>query len=458
MDDKDVIIAQLKAQIQALLQRIKELEEENARLKKDSSNSSKPPSSDIVKPKKVVRKVSRKKRKRGGQFGHRKFERQPFKSEEVDQVIEYELRDKEAVGLEPLDEWFVVQQVELPEKMFTVTEHKARKYRDPATGQIHIAPLPEEIRKGGLLGARFTAMIAFMKAGCHASYGTIRQFCRQMYGLEISRGMLSKVVQKVSNALKEPYDQLYAQLPYQEYLGVDETGHKDQGKLHWTWCFQGEAFSVFHIDRSRGSQVLKQVLGETFAGTLGCDYYGAYRKYMREGDVTVQYCMAHLIREIRFLAEHKEKKLSRWGGQLLAWMKKLFKTLHQKANYTAGGFDRTMKKIKQAFLRQVRRPPDHKLAKKLTRRFRGNSANNYFVFLTDPNVAPTNNDTEREIRHVVIDRHVTQGTCGTNGIHWCQRSWTIIATCKKQNQNVFDYIHKSIMAHWTEQKYPTLLT
>jgi len=457
MDDKDAIIAQQRAQIQALLKRVKELEEEIARRKKNSGNSSKPPSSDIVKPKKTVRKVSRKKRKRGGQFGHRKFERQPFKPEEIDQVIEYELKDKDAIGLKPLNDWFVIQQIELPEQMYYITEHKARKYRDPMTGRIHIAPLPEAIRKGGLLGARFTGMIAFMKAGCHASYGTIRLFCREMYGLDISRGMLSKAVQKVSNALQEPYEQLCAQLPYQDYLGVDETGHKDQGKLHWTWCFQSEAFSVFHIDRSRGSQVLKQVLGETFAGTLGCDYYGAYRKYMREGDVTVQYCMAHLIREIRFLAEHTDRKLSRWGGKLLAWMKKLFKTLHQRANYTAVGFGRTMEKIKQGFLRQVRRPPDHKLARKLKKRFKGKSAENYFVFLTDPNVAPTNNNTERAIRHVVIDRHITQGTCGANGMRWCERAWTVIATCKKQGRNVFDFIHKTIIAHWTGQKIPTLL-
>ena len=120
MDDKDVIIAQLKEQIQALLKRIKELEEEIARLKKNSSNSSKPPSSDIVKPKKTVRKVSRKRRKRGGQFGHRKFERQPFKPEEIDETIEYELKDQDAVGLEPLDDWFIIQQIELPEKMFTI--------------------------------------------------------------------------------------------------------------------------------------------------------------------------------------------------------------------------------------------------------------------------------------------------------------------------------------------------
>ena len=203
--------------------RIKELEEENARLRKNSNNSSKPPSSDIVKPKRTARNVSRKKRKRGGQFGHRKFTRQPFTPEEIDETIEYELKDQDAVGLEPLDEWFVVQQVELPEKMYQVTEHRARKYFDPVTGQTHIAPLPAEIRKGGLLGARFTAMVAFMKAGCHASYGTIRQFCRQMYGLDISRGMLNKTVQKVSYALQKPYEHLFNQLPYQDYLGVYKT-------------------------------------------------------------------------------------------------------------------------------------------------------------------------------------------------------------------------------------------
>jgi hypothetical protein len=85
--------------------------------------------SDIVKPVKVVSRLS-KKRRRGGQSGHRKFSRQPFKPEQVDEVVEYELRDKDAEGLKPLDEWFVIQQVELPEKMYEVIEHRAR--REPA--------------------------------------------------------------------------------------------------------------------------------------------------------------------------------------------------------------------------------------------------------------------------------------------------------------------------------------
>jgi len=444
------------AENQQLCAVIQTLREELDRMKKNSGNSSKPPSSDIVKPPKSKGR-GKKKRKRGGQKGHKRFERPVFTPEQIDQTIEYELRDKDVEGLKPLDEWFVIQQIELPEKMFHVTEHRARKYLDPLTGKIHLAPMPDEIRKGGLLGGRFTSMVAFMKSSCHASYGTIRQFCQEMYGVELSRGLLSKVVQKASDAFQIPYEELMNQLPYEPYLGADETGHKDDGKLHWSWCFQNKQYCVFHINPSRGSQVLKAVLGETFKGTLGSDYYSAYQKYMKDCSVLIQYCMAHLIREIRFLAEHSDILLSRWGKKLLSWIKKLFETLHKRDDYTERGFNRRMETIKQAFLKQVRRPPDHKLARKLKKRFKGKKADNYFVFLTDPNVEPTNNSTEQAIRYLVIDRLVTQGTRGQKGMRWCERAWTVVATCKKQGRNVFDFIHEAIIAHWTNKQSPTLL-
>ena len=62
-------------------------------------------------------------------------------------------------------------------------------------------------------------------------------------------------------------------------------------KRHWTWCFRARRFTAFRIDPSRGSEVLRRVLGETFGGVLGCDYFSAYRKYMDEADAIVQFCM-----------------------------------------------------------------------------------------------------------------------------------------------------------------------
>jgi len=456
MQDKNAIIKQLNEEIKQLREYIKILEEKIAQLEKNSNNSSKPPSSDIVKPLKVIRRLGRK-RKRGGQHGHRKFSRQPFESEQVDEVVEYELRDKDAVGLKPLDEWFVIQQIELPEKMYKVIEHRARKYLEPVTGKIHIAPMPDEIRKAGLLGADITAAVAFMKGGCHMSYTTIQQFFKELFELDISRGMLCKVAQKVSQSLQPAYEQLSERLPHESQVGVDETGHHDEGKLHWTWCFDTPDYSLFRIDASRGSGVLEKMLGKDFAGLVCADYWGAYRKYARLFCVRVQYCMAHLIREVRFLAEHSVKKLSRWGNLLLEWLKKLFKTLHHRDKLTARGFIRSMERIKEGFLSRMRRPPDHALAKKLARRFKGKAAEDYFRFLTEPKVEPTNNGTERQIRPVVIDRRITHGTRGDTGMRWCERIWTILATCKKQNRNVFEFIHESVIAHWSKQKYPSLI-
>jgi len=461
--DKDAIIEKQAAEIKTLKEYIKVLEnkiqlleEKIARLEKNSSNSSKPPSSDIVKPAKATRKFVGK-HKRGAQRGHRKFTRQPFEPEQVDEIIEYELKDKDAEGLERLDEWYIIQQIVLPEKMYKVVEHRARKYLNPVTGKIHIAPIPDEIRKGGLLGADVTAFAAFMKGHCHMSYTTIRQFFKELMKLEISRGVLCKAMQKVSDSLKPSYDKLAQLLPQQLQVNVDETGHHDNGKLHWTWCFDTSDYSLFKIDKSRGSKVLEEMLGEDFAGIIGADYWGAYRKYARLFDVRMQYCMAHLIREIRFLAGHKVKNLSRWANGLLEWLKKLFKTLHRRDKLSAKGYLRSMEKIKAGFLRRMRRPPEHKLAKKLARRFKGQAAEDYFRFLTEPDVEPTNNGTERQIRPVVIDRRITQGTRGDAGMRWCERIWTTIATCKKQQRNIFDFIHESIVAHWSNKKYPPLI-
>jgi hypothetical protein len=132
-------------------------------------------------------------------------------------VIEYEFYARDVVGLKPLEQWHVVQQITLPEKLFLVTEHRARKYLDPQTGMIHITPLPAEVKQGNLLGADISTLIAFMKGGCHMSFSIIQQFFHEVMGLSLSRGVLNKATQKVSQSLKTMYDSLVERLPYERY-------------------------------------------------------------------------------------------------------------------------------------------------------------------------------------------------------------------------------------------------
>ena len=71
-----------------------------------------------------------------------------------------------------------------------------------------------------------------------------------------------------------------------------DKGHPERGQGFWTWVFRALHFTVFKIQPSRGSDVLLETLGRDFDGVLGCDYFSAYRKYMRECSVRVQFCQA----------------------------------------------------------------------------------------------------------------------------------------------------------------------
>ena len=82
----------------------------------------------------------------------------------------------------------------------------------------------------------------------------------------------------------------------------------------------------------------------------------------------------------------------------------------------------------------------------------------YFRFMFAEAVEPTNNHSEQQIRHCVIDRRITQGTRGEAGMRYHERMWTMIATCKKQKRSVFAFLHESITAKLAEKPAPSLLS
>ena len=77
------------------------------------------------------------------------------------------------------------------------------------------------------------------------------------------------------------------------------------------------------------------MLGKEFNGLLGCDYFSAYRKYMKDFGVAVQFCLAHLIRDVKFLVEHSNAANRRYGRLLLEHLRKLFGTIHRRERYAS---------------------------------------------------------------------------------------------------------------------------
>jgi len=456
-------IAELEAEVAALKAEVARLAELVAKLSKNSSNSSKPPSSDIVKPPKPTssKKTNsrKKKRKIGGQPGHAKHERPPFSPDQIDDVREYELNCCPdcggAVSARPKEER-VVQQVELAEKPVEIVEHRAEGCWCRRCRKVVYAPLPATVQKGGLLGPELTALVGYLKGVCHASFSTIRKYFRDVLKIPISRGQLAKVIRKVSAALEPAYQELRASLPSEPHLNVDETGHKNNGKPHWTWCFRAELYTLFKIDPSRGSAVLIDMLGEEFDGVLGCDYFSAYRKYMKDFSVCLQFCLAHLIRDVKFIIGLPGKRTQVYGERLLDAIRKMFRTIHRRDTMTPEGFRRALERARTDVIHAALWAPRCKQAQNLANRFRLHGEA-YFRFITTPGVEPTNNLAEQAIRFVVIDRRITQGTRSLRGQRWCERIWTAIATCTQQGRSVFEYLREAVSAHFNDQPIPSLV-
>jgi transposase len=469
----------VQQQNELLGQKVTLLEQEIVRLSKDSSTSHKPPSSDITRPprqdkpgrgKAAGKRPDGAKRKPGGQPGHPKHNRALLPTEVVDRVQPYGLGccprcDSEEVWLVDAEPR-VQQQVELRELVWQGEEHRAYAYYCSECEGIQYAEFPEAVVKEGLFKERLTALVAYMKHVCHASFSTIRKFLRDVLGVPVSRGYLAKLLQKVSAALEEPYTALLARLPLETQLNVDETGHKENGARFWTWVFKAELYVLFRIDKSRGSAVLIEVLGKEFEGVLGCDYFSAYRKYMTDFNVTVQFCLAHLIRDIRYLTQVPDAPTRAYGERLLQAVRELFAVIHGQAEYPAAAFREALEQaqatIVQIAVDEVPRPEEVEGhapptdAQNMANRFRRHGAA-YFAFITTPGIDPTNNVAEQAIRFIVIDRHVTQGTRSAHGRAASERLWTIIATCAVQGRSAFAFLHQALHALWYAEPPPSLL-
>jgi transposase len=446
----------------ALDAKVDALTEMVARLSKNSSNSSKPPSSDITKPPKnrAERRREKRKCKKGGQLGHPKWERQAFGPEEVHPI--YYTLDSCPVCAGPLEKLNkeppkILQQVELAAPVVKKTEHRGQAYWCAKCQCIHYAPIPASASKEGLFKPDISAMVCFLKyVGC-MSLSAIKKYLYDAMGVKVTKGYLAKVLQKGSRSLDHCYDELLKALPNQHVVNGDETGHKENGDKFWTWVFRANLFVLFKISPSRGSDVLIDVLGEEFNGVLGCDYFSAYRKYMTDFDVRIQFCLAHLIRDVKYLVDFPDAAVKRYGTKILDALRDLFHTIHERDFMSPKLFATALEAKKAAVLKAgTGYIPQRSEAQNMAKRLRENGQS-YFTFITTPQIDPTNNCAEQAIRFVVIYRRASQGTRSEKGRIACERFFSVIASCARQGRSAFDFIRESIRCYCEGLPGPSLL-
>jgi transposase len=457
-------IAALPPELQGLLRsvidhyerRIAALEAELAAVKKTPRNSSLPPSTEHPHAK-PPRDKKRSKKKPGGQPGHPKHERSLIPAEQCQAVVPLKPETCRRCGeaLTGNDPEPLRHQVwEIPEIKPLVTEYQRHRLMCPCCRTSTCAELPAGVPHSQA-GPRLVALTALLMGCFRQSKRRVALFLDYVLNQPCSPGWVVKLQQQATAAVTPAYDELAQQLSTEPVLGIDESPTKEGPAKAWLWVFVAASYTVFALRTTRAATVLQELLSDAFDGVVNCDRAKMYWKRGR-----LQWCWAHLTRDFQGLIDHRDKQVKRLGHDLMRQTRKLFRhwSRCRDGTITFAGMRRLMDPI--------RREVEGLLLRGL---FSGNPElvgmcrelhahrDWLWTFLEVEGVEPTNNVSERALRHAVIWRKLSFGTQSAHGSRFVATILTVAETCRQQSRNVFEYLTTAMQAHFEHQSAPSLL-
>lgn len=432
--------AELVALVKELIVAVQGLEAENQRLKAElakgppppptSQNSSQPPSRDV----KRNLAVNRKRKKHGPPFGHARQTRawvaQP------DRIIEARVESCEHCqadlgGVEPRA---VRRQqlTEIPPLTPVVIETRQAEVVCPDCRRVTRGELPAGVEGGRSFGPRLAATVVYLKHEQHLSYERVTQLCADLFGVRLSEGGASALVQRAGAAAQPVAKEIGTQVARSAVIGSDETSARVAGRTWWQWVFRSAVGVYFLIRASRGAKVIEEVMGQQQAECWVSDCLSAQLQAPARHR---QVCLAHQLRDLQRLLDHQPRL--HWALALQVLFQEAIHLGKRRTELSPQGYTRRVTALESRLEGLLHRRVRGASARRLQKRYRRHRAH-LFVFLHCPDVPPDNNACERALRPSVIHRKVTNGFRSEWGAHTYAALATVLETAKLQNRNVFD--------------------
>lgn len=436
-------LAKTQNLLKLALDRIAELEE---RLNKNSKNSSKPPSSD--------RKSNSEDQKSKGRPSRNGINRAPIPPEKVDQFIDCTMMNCPDCGSDQLskDGSECLQQIELPEVKATVTQFNRLRYTCACCGNRSTSSLPSGIPNSAF-GTRLMALIATLTGAFHLSKRDAISLLTDLYGIDICEGSIINVEERVANAIAEVYHRIH-QIVTGSILckHFDETSWRNEGKNGYVWVASTSQAVCFKIDAYRSKEVFLKFIGTLSPSPVVTDRYAVYNDVSKDH----QYCLAHLIRDFRKYGERKGI-----DGEIGQNIEKVLREICK--NHRKYREERISLKSRDHRLRHLRKRLENYLIDGLASgsdqlgNFCENILDhfdNLWTFVKFPDVEPTNNLAERDLRKIVLWRKKSYGTRSDRGQRFVERISTVCGTLKRTNQNIFEFLRKATSAFYACMEAP----
>lgn len=289
----------------------------------------------------------------------------------------------------------VIEEVEEPDPP-EIVENEIHKKKCLDCNKTFIPPQNKTPLEGSF-GVNLMALVIIIKFLLRGVLRKTSSFLEASHSFTITPAALNEIVARAAKAAEKDYESLKLKIRNAAIIYIDETSFSVLGKNWWVWVFRTETDVLLVIRPSRGSNVLEEILGKEYAGTIVCDCWRAYNFL---ASANIQRCWSHLMRKLKELT-------SVVGAHMYEKLKELFEEIKQ-FNSTAHTTDERMKKYGemtwelQEIIKYYSKYPELSAIVK----YINFNLEHWFTCIKIEGVEPTNNFAEQSLRESVLVRKI----------------------------------------------------
>lgn len=355
-----------------------------------------------------------------------------------------------------------------------VNRYVRRKYACPSGHEVKTATLPDGVVEGCKYDASVHAQVVVAKYSDHLPLNRLEGIFKR-HGIKLPRQTMWDMLVRVDELVAQPIlAQMRKELLEEPILHADETpvvlrveGQK-QSKKGWVWGWRNEPPGqpsrppkvLIEFHQGRGGEVPTGFLGD-WSGTLISDGFQSYNPVSEKNGITRAGCWAHARRAFRDVVEKHPK----WAALPLLLINRLFaleRAIRNRAKRLELGVEEVLELRRAVRARSSKRlvdrimdllweldavpaiVPQSKLGKGIA--YALNQEARLRVFLDDARVPVHNNDSERDLRHIIIGRKNWMTFASHRGGEVACRLYSLMLSCRQNDVNPEEYLADVLMS------------